>query len=124
MIEKDIIAYLLKECGGLHPFHLSRIIALLDLEYIKERGEKLTTLDYQKNEYGIYSERLPKIIEELPVEKVKAQPYGYLVLKEDVEINLQEEVIERINSILDDVCELSDAELNMKVLNSPYLDKL
>ncbi len=124
MIEKDIIAYLLKECGGLHPFHLSRIIALLDLEYIKERGEKLTTLDYQKNEYGIYSERLPKIIEELPVEKVKAQPYGYLVLKEDVKINLPEEVIERINSILDDVCELSDAELNMKVLNSPYLDKL
>ncbi len=124
MIEKDIIAYLLKECGGLHPFHISRIMALLDMEYIKEKGKKLTGIDYQKNEFGIYSNKLPQLIEELPVEKVKAQPYGYLVLKEDVPTNLSDEVVEKINKILDEVCELSDAELNMKVLNSPYFDKL
>ncbi|AGB04143.1 hypothetical protein AciM339_0246 [Aciduliprofundum sp. MAR08-339] len=124
MIEKDIIAYLLKECGGLHPFHLSRIIALLDMEYLKEKGKKLTTLDYQKSQYGIYSEKLPKLIEELPVEKVKAQPYGYLVLKEDVPLNLPDDVREKIEKVLDEVCDLSDSELNAKVLTSPYYEKL
>lgn len=124
MIEKDLIVYLLKECGGLHPFHISRIIALLDIEYLRERGKKLTSLDYQKTQYGIYSEKLPKIIEELPVEKVKAQPYGYLILKEDVPVNLPEDVKEKIEKVLDEVCNLNDSELNAKVINSPYYEKL
>jgi len=124
MYEKDIVVYLLRECNGLHPFHISRIIALLDMEYIKKRGRKLTEIDYKKSEYGLYSERLPKIIEELPVEKVKAQPYGYLVLKEEVPINLPKEIVDTINNILDEVCDLSDTELNMKVLNSPYYKDL
>ena len=48
MYEVEIIKYLLKECHGLHPYYISRIVALLDMEYIKERGAKLTDFDYQK----------------------------------------------------------------------------
>ena len=124
MYERDIVAYLLKECGGLHPFHISRIMALLDMDYIERTGKKLTDIDYIKSQYGIYSEKLPKIIEDLPVEKIKAQPYSYLVLKEEVPIDLPEEVMDRINNILDQVCDMNDAELNMKVLNSPHYKEL
>ena len=124
MYERDLIAYLLKECEGLHPFHISRILALLDMKWIEKYGKKLTDIDYQKTQYGIWSYKLPEIIEELPVEKVKAQPYGYLILKEDVPVNLPEDVLSTLNSILDEICELSDSELNMKVLNSPFYDKL
>jgi len=122
--EKDLIVYLLKECNGLHPFHISRILALLDMKWIEKNGEKLTDIDYQKSQYGIWSEKIPKIIEELPVEKVKAEPYGYLVLKEDLPVNVPEEVMDALNELLDEICDLSDAELNMRVLNSPLLDEL
>lgn len=124
MYEKDLIVYLLKECNGLHPFHISRILALLDMKWIEKNGEKLTDIDYQKSQYGIWSEKIPKIIEELPVEKVKAEPYGYLVLKEDLPVNVPEEVMDALNELLDEICDLSDAELNMRVLNSPLLDKI
>ena len=124
MIERDLVAYLLKECGGLHSFHISRILALLDMRYLEREGKKLTSLDYQKTPYGFTSEKLVEVIKSLPVEKVKAQPYGYLVLKEDVEISLPEEVRDELNRVLDEVCELTDEELNLKVLNSKLYEKL
>jgi hypothetical protein len=124
MYERNLIAYLLKECGGLHPFHISRILALLDMKWIEKYGKKLTDIDYQKTKYGIWSNKLPGIIEELPVEKIKARPYGYLILKEDVPVNLPEDVLSTLNSTLDEICELSDSELNIKVLNSPFYDEL
>jgi hypothetical protein len=124
MIEKDLIVYLLKECEGLHTFHISRILALLDMEYIKNTGKKLTSLDYQKTEYGFTSDKLAQIMKELPVEKVKAKPYGYMVLKEDLPVNLPEDVLKTLNKLLDEICDLSDTELNMRVLKSPYYEKL
>jgi hypothetical protein len=124
MIEKDIIVYLLKECEGLHTFHISRILALLDMEYIKNTGKKLTSLDYQKTEYGFTSDKLAQIMKELPVEKIKAKPYGYIVLKEDLPVNLPEDVLKTLNNLLDEICDLSDTELNLKVLKSPYYEKL
>jgi len=124
MYERDLIIYLLKECGGLHPFHISRILALLDMKWIEKNGKKLTQIDYQKTPYGIWSEKIPQIIDELPVEKVKAEPYGYLVLKEDLPINLPKDVVDTLNLILDEICDLNDSQLNMKVLNSPLYEKL
>ncbi len=124
MYEKDIIAYLLKECNGLHPFYISRIVALLDIEYLKEKGKKLTDFDYRKMPYGFYSEKIPETLNELPVEKVKSEEGSYLVLKENVSVNLPDEVKEKINRILDEICNLSDDEINKRVVESPYYDKL
>ncbi len=126
MYEKDIVVYLLKECDGLHPFHISRLIALLDMKYLEEKGKKLTELDYQKTSFGFYSEKLPQILDELPVEKVQGEGYKYLKLRDDakVEGKLPEEVRKKIDEILDEVCELSDAELNTKILNSKYYELL
>ncbi len=124
MIEKDLIVYLLKECEGLHTFHISRILALLDMEYIKKTGKKLTSLDYEKTEYGFTSNKLAEIMKELPVEKVKAKPYGYIVLKEDIPVNLPKDVEDTLNKLLDEICELSDSELNLRVLKSPLYKEL
>jgi len=124
MIERELVAYLLKECNGLHMFHISRIIALLDMEFLKREGRKITSLDYQKTPYGFTSNRLAETVKSLPVEKVQAQPYGYLVLKEDVEVNLPENVLSILNEILDEVCQLSDGELNKKVMENPFYEKL
>lgn len=121
MYEKDIILYILKECDGLHPFHVSRIIALLDIVYLKERGKKLTDFDYQKMEYGFYSHKIPETLNGLPVEKVKEEGRSYLrITEENVKVNLPEEVRKKINKILDEICDLSDYEINIKVISSPY----
>ncbi len=124
MIEKDLIVYLLKECDGLHTFHISRILALLDMEYIKNTGKKLTSLDYEKTEYGFTSNKLAEIIKELPVEKVQAKPYGYLILKEDIPVNLPKDVEDILNKLLDEICNLSDTELNLRVIKSPLYKEL
>ena len=125
MYEKDVIIYILKECQGLHPFHISRIVALIDIEYLKERGEKLMEFDYQKMEYGFYSNKIPEIINELPVEKVKENGKSYLKLTdENVEANIPDEVKEKIDKILDEVCDLSDYEMNIKVIKSLYYKDL
>ena len=124
MVEKDLIVYLLKECEGLHTFHISRILALLDMEYIKKTGKKLTSLDYEKTEYGFTSNKLAEIMKELPVEKVKAKPYGYIVLKEDIPVNLPKDVEDTLNKLLDEICDLSDSELNLRVLKSSLYKEL
>lgn len=124
MIEKDLIVYLLKECEGLHTFHISRILALLDMEYIKKTGKKLTSLDYEKTEYGFTSNKLAEIMKELPVEKVKAKPYGYVVLKEDIPVNLPKDVEDALNNLLDEICNLNDSELNLRVIKSPLYKEL
>ncbi len=126
MHEKDLVLYLLRECGGLHSFHISRLLALLDIKYLREKGRKFTEFHYTKMPFGFYIDELPELLNELPVEKVQEEGYKYLKLKDDanVEINLPEDVRKDIEEILDEVCELSDAELNSKVLNSEYYSRL
>lgn len=125
MYEKEIIAYMLKECGGLHPYYVSRIAALLDMEFLKEKGKKLTEFDYQKMQYGFYSNKIPEMINSLDVEKVEDENGKYLKLKnENIDIDLPEEIKSKINKILDEICELSDDEINRKVIDSPYYEKL
>ncbi len=125
MYEKEIVAYMLKECGGLHPYYVSRIAALLDMEFLKEKGKKLTEFDYQKMQYGFYSTKIPEVINSLNVEKVEGENGKYMKLKdENMEIDLPGEIKSKINKILDEICDLSDDDINRKVIESPYYEKL
>jgi hypothetical protein len=125
MYDEEIVKYLLKECGGLHPYYIIHILALLDMEYIRKTGKKLTELDYVKEEYGFYSNKLPELLEKLGVEKVHDENGSYLVLRdENVEISLPQEIVERINAILDEFCELTDGEMHRMVMDSPEYSKL
>ena len=125
MYEEEIVKYLLKECHGLHPFYISRIVALLDIKYLEETGRKLTDFDYHRMPYGFYSEKIPAILNSLDVEKVQSEKGNYVKLRnEDIEVNLPEDVKRRIDDILDEVCDLSDDELNRMIVESPYYEKL
>ncbi len=125
MNSEEVVKYLLKECGGLHPYYIIHAMALLDMEYIREKGEKLTDMDYVKSEYGFYSEKLPKILEEIGVEKVHDENGNYLKLKDvNVEAKLPAEVVERINRILDYFCDLSDEEMHRRVMSSSEYNQL
>jgi len=125
MYEEEIIKYLLKECHGLHPYYISRIAALLDMEYLREKGKKLTDFDYKKMQYGFYSEKIPQILNSLDVEKVQSDEGNYIKLKnEDIEVNLPGEVRAKINEILDRICDLSDDEINRLVIENEYYDAL
>ncbi len=125
MYETEIIKYLLVECDGLHPFYISRIVALLDIEYLKEKGKKLTDFDYQKTQFGFYSNKIPEILNNLNVEKIESERGNYLKLKhQNEEIVLPDEVKKKINEILDRVCDLPDSEINRMIIESPHYDKL
>ncbi|NPA74540.1 MAG: hypothetical protein GXO25_00465 [Euryarchaeota archaeon] len=125
MQDEEIIKYLLKECGGLHPYYIIHILALLDLEYIESTGRKLTGIDYQKSEYGFYSNALPQILEKIGVEKVSDENGNYLKLKNEKEaVHLPEDIKNKVNSILDYFCDLSDAEMHMRVLNAKHYSEL
>ena len=125
MYEEEIIKYLLKECRGLHPYYISRIVALLDMKYLQETGKKLTDFDYHKMPYGFYSNKIPEILNSLDVEKVQSEKGNYIKLRdEDIEVNLPEEVKGKINEILDEICDLSDDEINRRIVESPYYEIL
>jgi len=125
-MEEKIIKYLLRRCGGLHPFHISRILALLDLKHLKEKGEKLTQLDYQRTPYAFYSNRLTEIISNIDVEKVKPEGggVGKLVLKTEEDVDLPGELKNDVEEVLEKVCGLSDDELNRMVIDDPLYDRL
>ena len=125
-MEEEIIKYLLSRCGGLHPFHISRILALLDLRGLEREGEKVTGLDYQKTPYAFFSNRLTEIISNLDVEKVKPEGggVGKLILRTNQDVELPGGLKEDIESVLDAVCGLTDEELNRMVVNHPLYERL
>jgi len=61
----------------------------------------------------------------LDVERVEDVNGKYMKLKnENIEINLPEEIQNKINRILDEICDLSDDDINRRVIESPYYEKL
>ncbi len=61
---RDAAAYVLAKMGCLHPFTLSRILALADLKSLEERGERLTQgLTYVAGPGVFYIEELHSIID-------------------------------------------------------------
>ncbi|MGB9815912.1 MAG: hypothetical protein ACPLVI_08315 [Thermoplasmata archaeon] len=59
---KDALAYVLYNLGCIHPFILSRIVALAELSYLKENKRRLTDLKYTGMQAAFYIENLNEII--------------------------------------------------------------
>ncbi|ABN69806.1 hypothetical protein Smar_0702 [Staphylothermus marinus F1] len=60
---EKIIEYILSETGCIHPFKLSRIIALAELEYYEEYGERLTNAEYKGFDKVFYIEGVKELFE-------------------------------------------------------------
>ncbi len=64
MIEgKALVAYVLGRIGCTHPFKLSRILALIDIEWLRDRGERLTDIKYIRGPGVFYIEGLKESVE-------------------------------------------------------------
>lgn len=62
----DALAYVLYRMGCVHPFVASRVLALAELEWMEERGERLTDLDYVSGPGVFYIEGLKEAVERDP----------------------------------------------------------
>ncbi len=130
MKEDALILYLFKKCGNMHPFRLSRIIALVDIEYIARKGYKLTELDYQKTPVAFYSDALSKVIQKLlnlgflkKIPPANGKP-GYLSLNitdlTTFEIKIPEDTEKLLDEILSKTCKMDNDALNALVVSSPH----
>ncbi len=125
-MEKEIVKYILKKVPDQHPFRLSRYLFLIDLEYFREHGEKLTEFYYQLFPEAFYIDGFPQLLESIPeIEKVveydeNGNPKrGFFRLVKEVDVDLPEEIRQLIDRVLDKYSALSDAELNRAVVETP-----
>ncbi|MCE4608555.1 MAG: hypothetical protein F7B61_06335 [Caldisphaeraceae archaeon] len=72
---KTLMAYVLKKTGCIHPFRLSRILAFIEIEWLKGKGERLTEIKYVRGPGTFYIEGLKETIEEDPCfNKIEGDP--------------------------------------------------
>ena len=131
-LEKSLILYILKRQNDLHPFRISRILILFEIEYANKFGEKPTGFVYRLQPYTFYIEDFTKFIENIPeIEKIrevdeKGLPVrGYLHLKNpDINVEIPREMIEILDRVLDMTANWDDQKLNQYVVSREDYQKL
>jgi len=63
LYETSVLGYILWRGGCLHPFRISRILALAELYYLEASGRRITSLRYVKGPGAFYIDGLKEIIE-------------------------------------------------------------
>ncbi len=108
--------------GCAHPFRVSRIAALAELEWLQARGARLTNLKYVRGPGVFYIEGIKELVEGSPCFE-RREDRGCIEYKcrppelpRDVEV-----LVERLVS---EASGLSDDELNKRVVNHPLYDRL
>ncbi|MEB3817048.1 MAG: SocA family protein [Desulfurococcales archaeon] len=71
---KAFIAYILYKLGCLHPFKLSRLLALAEIESVKRRGRRLTNLKYVPGPGSFYIEGIKELFDDKCFEKREGDP--------------------------------------------------
>jgi hydroxypyruvate isomerase len=125
---RDALAYILSKTGCKHPFAVSRILLYAELEYVKDRGERLTDLTYVGGPGTFYIEGLKEIIEaDSCFEKREGDPSrgvrGCIEYKCQPP-ELPEEARRYLDRAIEELSDLSDMELNKRVLEHPYYRKV
>jgi hydroxypyruvate isomerase len=125
---RDAIAYVLSKLGCQHPFVFSRIILYAELEYLKDKGERLTDFTYIGGPGTFYIEGLKEIIEpDDCFEKREGDPSKGIrgcISYRCPPPELPEEAKEYLDKAIEELKGLSDFELNKRVLEHPYYKKL
>ncbi len=125
-LEAEIIRYILSKLPDQHPFRLSRLLFLIDIEYYRRNGDKLTRFYYQLYPEAFYIEGFPEFLQTVEgVEKIveyddEGKPVrGYFRLTADLPINLPDDIRKRVDDVIERYGALSDAELNRAVISLP-----
>jgi len=124
---KDALAYILYNTGCIHPFVLSRIVALAELSYMKEKGKRLTDLKYSGIQSAFYIENFNEIVEnDNCFKKQKGDPSKKIMGCVEYICDLKDldENIKYLDEAMDRAYDLSDDELNSLVVTHELYEKL
>ena len=125
----DAVKYVLLKMGCLHPFRISRIIALADLKSLEDRSERLTNAVYVEGPGVFYIEGVKELIEsDECIEKREGDPArgvkGCLELVCNREIIFPEPVRKYLDEAVNEARGLDDLRLNDVVVSHPLYKKL
>lgn len=125
----DAVKYILSKEGCIHPFRLSRILALAEIEYYKEKGARLTDAVYVMGPGVFYIEGLKETLEDDECfEKRRGDPQkgvkGCVRLICEWNPVLPKEAVEYLDRAIDKARGMDDMELNNLVVTSEVFQKI
>ncbi len=123
-----LVAYVLSKTGCIHPFRLSRILALAEIEWLKKKGERLSDITYVKGPGTFYIEELKEAVENDPCfEKKMGDPStgrkGCVEYK-CKEPSLPADIKSFIDEILERTKNMEDFQINNIVMNDELFQKI
>jgi len=125
---KTLMAYILKKTGCVHPFKLSRILAFIEIEWLKDKGERLTDIKYVRGPGVFYIEGLKEAIQDDPCfNKIEGDPkiHRRSCIEYRCETpSLPKEVEDFINKELKKALTLEEQKLNEIVVNNELFKKI
>lgn len=124
---KDALAYVLYNVGCVHPFIMSRIIALAELRYLKEKKRKLTDLKYSGVQAAFYIENLNELIEnDKCFKRHEGDPAKKIMgcIEYICDIKNLDESVTYLDDAIDRAYDMDETELNNAVINDENYQKL
>lgn len=127
-MSKEVVAYILARTGCIHPFRISRLLALAEMEWLERRGERLTDLKYMRGPGVFFIEGLREIVWADPCFRThEGDPSaGVMGCVEYVcgEPDLPRDVRTLIDEVIQRYSGMGDMELNDAVINDPRFTHL
>lgn len=127
-MEREIVAYILARSGCTHPFRVSRLLALAEIEWLERKGKRLTGLKYVRGPGVFFIEGLKELIEHDPCFRLhEGDPAtGRRGCVEFVcgEPELPPEVRAVIDEVLSKNSGVGDMELNEAVVSDPRFARI
>ncbi len=118
----DLLRYLWHRLGCSHPFRVSRLAALVELEWLREKGERLSNLRYVAGPGTFYIEGVSDLVGKDPCfekhEDKRCVEYRCEPPK------LPPEVKALADRVIEEAQRLDDMELNRRVVSHPLYEKL
>jgi hydroxypyruvate isomerase len=122
---RDLLGYILSRTGCIHPFRISRIIALAELYHLEEKGERLTSLVYVRGPGVFYIEGVKEVIENDECFEKKELPTGGGCIEYKCgEPSIPEELRIYIDRAIEEASKLDDRGLNDRVVKHRLYDRL
>ena len=124
----ELVAYILHKAGCIHPFRLSRILALAELEWLRRGRGRLSNLRYVRGPGVFYIEGVKELVESSSCyERVEGDPAtgrrGCIKFKCSPP-QLPRDVVEVLEGAIRESSKLDDMELNRRVVEDPLFNEL
>ncbi len=120
----DVVAYIVYKLGCIHPFTLSRVLALVEMKWFEEHGEWPTSFTYKGFLKVFYVDGLKEFIEQNQCYKrVEKENHGCImyVCKEPF---LPSNIRDLIDNVINEIKDLSIEELNNVAVNNHLYSSL